>query len=48
MRPSDVLVLRGSAEKVEQTLGWRREIPFERTLTDLLDYWRRRLGSRKD
>src|SRR6266704_555817 len=37
MRPSDVLVLRGSAEKVEQTLGWRREIPFERTLTDLLD-----------
>ncbi|MGH7356298.1 MAG: GDP-mannose 4,6-dehydratase, partial [Candidatus Rokuibacteriota bacterium] len=48
MRPSDVPVLRGSAEKIEQALGWRREIPLERTLTDLLDYWRRRLRSRKD
>ncbi len=46
MRPSDVPVLRGSAEKVERALGWRREIPLERTLTDLLDYWRRRLRSR--
>jgi len=48
MRPSDVPVLRGSAEKIERALGWRREISLERTLTDLLDYWRRRLRSRED
>jgi GDP-4-dehydro-6-deoxy-D-mannose reductase len=48
MRPSDVPVLRGSAQKIEQTLGWRREIPLEQTFTDLLGYWRRRLRSRTD
>ena len=48
MRPSDVPVLRGSAEKLERALGWRPEIPLERTLGDLLDYWRRRVPSRKD
>jgi GDP-4-dehydro-6-deoxy-D-mannose reductase len=46
LRPSDVPVLRGSREKVEQALGWRTTIPLEQTLTDLLEYWRRRIGSR--
>ena len=46
LRPSDVPVLRGSREKVERALGWRGVIPLEQTLTDLLEYWRRRLGSR--
>ena len=40
LRPSDVPVLRGSAEKIEKAVGWRPLIPLERTLTDLLDYWR--------
>ena len=43
MRPSDVPVLRGSADKVEKATGWRVTIPFEQTLGDLLDYWRSRL-----
>jgi GDP-4-dehydro-6-deoxy-D-mannose reductase len=42
LRPSDVPVLRGSAEKIEKAVGWRPQIPLERTLTDLLDYWRAR------
>ena len=46
LRPSDVPVLRGSRQKVEAALGWRTTIPLEQTLTDLLEYWRRRLGSR--
>jgi GDP-4-dehydro-6-deoxy-D-mannose reductase len=45
-RPSDVPVLRGCREKIERSLGWRGEIPLEQTLTDLLEYWRRRIKSR--
>ena len=46
LRPSDVPILRGSREKIETTLGWRTTIPLETTLTDLLEYWRRRIRSR--
>lgn len=43
LRPSDVEVLYGSAEKIRRLTGWEPEIPFEQTLRDLLDYWRQRL-----
>jgi GDP-4-dehydro-6-deoxy-D-mannose reductase len=46
LRPSDVSVLRGSPQKIENALGWRTTIPLEQTLTDLLEYWRHRIGSR--
>jgi len=46
LRPSDVPVLRGCGEKIERALGWRGVIPLEQTLTDLLEYWRRRVKSR--
>jgi GDP-4-dehydro-6-deoxy-D-mannose reductase len=46
LRPSDVPILRGSRQKIESALGWRTTIPLEQTLTDLLEYWRWRLGSR--
>jgi GDP-4-dehydro-6-deoxy-D-mannose reductase len=46
LRPSDVPVLRGSRQKIENALGWRTTIPLEQTLTDLLEYWRRRIASR--
>jgi GDP-4-dehydro-6-deoxy-D-mannose reductase len=46
LRPSDVPILRGSRQKVENALGWGTTIPLEQTLTDLLEYWRRRIGSR--
>jgi GDP-4-dehydro-6-deoxy-D-mannose reductase len=42
MRPSDVPVLQGDAGKFRKATGWEPEIPFERTLQDLLDYWRQR------
>jgi GDP-4-dehydro-6-deoxy-D-mannose reductase len=43
LRPSDVMVLEGDAAKIERATGWRVEIPFERTLTELLEYWRQRI-----
>jgi GDP-4-dehydro-6-deoxy-D-mannose reductase len=43
LRPSDVPILRGSAEKIEQALGWRPRIRLEQTLEDLLEYWRQRV-----
>lgn len=44
MRPSDVELLIGSAEKFRKKTGWKPEIPFEKTLKDLLDYWRARIS----
>lgn len=40
LRPSDVELLTGSAEKFRKATGWRPEIPFDQTLKDLIDYWR--------
>ena len=45
MRPSDVMELEGDPGKIERATGWKVEIPFERTLTELLDYWRQRIPS---
>jgi GDP-4-dehydro-6-deoxy-D-mannose reductase len=42
LRPSDVPVLRGDCTKFQRETGWRAEIPFARTVEDLLDYWRAR------
>jgi GDP-D-mannose dehydratase len=42
LRPSDVMVLEGDPIKIEKATGWKAEIPLERTLVELLDYWRDR------
>jgi GDP-D-mannose dehydratase len=46
LRPSDVPMLRGCADKIDAAVGWRTSIPLEQTLTDLLDYWRQRVQHR--
>ena len=43
LRPSDVMILEGDPTKIEKALGWKTTIPFERTLEDLLEYWRHRV-----
>ncbi|OGG26650.1 GDP-mannose 4,6-dehydratase [Candidatus Gottesmanbacteria bacterium RIFCSPLOWO2_01_FULL_39_12b] len=43
MRPSDVAVLIGDASKFRNQTGWKPEIPFTKTMTDLLNYWRKRV-----
>jgi len=42
LRPSDVMILEGDPSKIQKAVGWEVEIPFERTLEDLLAYWRQR------
>jgi GDP-4-dehydro-6-deoxy-D-mannose reductase len=44
MRPSDVMILEGDPSKIAK-LGWKVEIPFEQTLSDLLAYWRQRISA---
>jgi GDP-4-dehydro-6-deoxy-D-mannose reductase len=39
-RPNDVPVVLGSYNRLHNELGWAPEIPIERTLDDLLEYWR--------
>ncbi len=43
LRPSDVEVLIGDSSKFRRDTGWEPEIPLERTLRDLLDFWRQRV-----
>lgn len=43
MRPSDVPVLVGDNTKFRKKTGWKPEIPFEKTMEDLLNYWRERV-----
>ena len=43
MRPSDVQVLRCNCAKFRGKTGWYNWIPFEKTLFDLLEYWRMRV-----
>ena len=40
LRPNDTPVLLGDSTRLRAATGWRPEIPFERTLDDLLSYWR--------
>jgi len=42
LRPSDVPILCGDNSKFSQETGWQPEIPFDKTLEDLLNYWRDR------
>jgi GDP-4-dehydro-6-deoxy-D-mannose reductase len=42
LRPSDVPVLLGDCSRFERVTGWRPTIPFEKTLEDMLEFWRAR------
>lgn len=42
MRPSDTPIVIGNAEKIKLATGWSPNIPFEKTLADILDDWRNR------
>ncbi len=43
MRPSDVELLVTDYSKFNRATGWEPEIPFEKTMEDLLNYWRERV-----
>jgi GDP-4-dehydro-6-deoxy-D-mannose reductase len=45
LRPSDVPVLIGDSSKFRADTGWEPRIPFDRTLIDVLDFWRARVAA---
>jgi len=40
LRPSDTPIVLGDATRLREATGWQPEISFDRTLDDLLNYWR--------
>lgn len=40
VRPTELRTLIGKIDKFEKLTGWKPTIPFEKTLKDVLDYWR--------
>lgn len=45
LRPIDADLQVPDTAKFEKHTGWKTEIPFEKTMQDLLDYWRARVAS---
>lgn len=45
MRPADTPVVLGDPSRIRDETGWQPTLPIERTLGDLLDYWRDRLAT---
>ncbi|MEO7922241.1 MAG: GDP-mannose 4,6-dehydratase [Chitinophagaceae bacterium] len=43
LRPNENRKIIGSHEKISKELGWKPDIPLEKSLEDILDYWRSRL-----
>jgi GDP-4-dehydro-6-deoxy-D-mannose reductase len=43
LRPSDVEILIGDSSKFRRHTGWKPQIPFSKTMKDLLDYWRQKV-----
>jgi GDP-mannose 4,6-dehydratase len=41
LRPADVTLQIPCVEKFEKATGWKVEVPFEQSMSDLLSYWRR-------
>jgi GDP-4-dehydro-6-deoxy-D-mannose reductase len=48
LRPSDVPLLVGDARRFRARTDWKPEIPFAKTMADLLDYWRGRTNLAAD
>lgn len=44
VRPVEIPELRGDRRRIEEAVGWRPEIPLDRTLADVLAYWERLEG----
>lgn len=42
LRPSDEKVIFGDSSRLVAATGWRQQYPLDRTLADMLDYWRAR------
>ena len=43
MRPTDEPIIYGDSSKIKADTGWEQKIPIEKTLKDMLEYWRKKL-----
>jgi nucleoside-diphosphate-sugar epimerase len=43
-RDIDIQVQKGNCDRLYDLTGWRPEIPIEKTLQDLYDYWIKKLS----
>ena len=46
VRPTESAQIRGSHQKLSAATGWQPQIPFDRLLQDLLEYWRKQVAPR--
>ena len=46
-RPIDIHVQKPDSSKTKKLTGWKTSIPLKQTLSDLLDYWDKKIGSEK-
>ena len=44
LRPADVTLQIPCTDKFREATGWEAEIPYQRTLADMLEYWREQTG----
>lgn len=40
LRPADIPIIEADTSKIYRDTGWKKEIPIEKTIEDMLDYWR--------
>jgi GDP-4-dehydro-6-deoxy-D-mannose reductase len=43
MRPSDIPILVGDNTKLRETTGWKPQIKLEQTMSDVLEFWRKKI-----
>ncbi len=43
LRPTDESVIAGDITKLRRDTGWKQQIPMERTISDMLEWWRTHL-----
>jgi len=48
LRPSDEPVIFGDSSKLIAATGWSQQVPLERTIVDMLTYWRARFPAIKE
>jgi GDP-4-dehydro-6-deoxy-D-mannose reductase len=46
VRSKEIEIICGDARKLEHEIGWRREIPLQKTLEDMLNFWRAQCRNR--
>ena len=45
LRPTDEPIIFGDSTNLYNATGWKQEIPIEKTVRDMIDYWKRKLDS---